>query len=491
MSSEEDQVDTPISAQSNGTDGDVNSHPGDDGDLFGSDEEQEGPKQKRKLDDPELDSGDDEGRRDRELQEDGDQFDYGEPKRETISSVQLGRIKDPRPSDGELYLLTMPDFMGIESENFDPQTYAIPIQNHGSREGPFSPFDVAASSLFWRHDPSKPRSGRIQSNSRIVRWSDGSLTLQIASSPKDHYRLDSKALRQLPTTANPRKPFPSSLRQKPNTAYDPNKEAHVYLAAPHETAGCFRLVSPVSAALRVLPTGDQSDSAILALQADLKAAGAYEDPVATIKTLRVDPEKAKRDAEAAERQKLAAIRKRENMEFKEATRNTKNYNRIRRSGLTVGGLEGDDDELGMATTRPKKKPKKPRSNRRGEILTDTESEGGYGGGLRGRTREDEYDMDDKFMAPSDEEIPTYEDGEEDAEGEPDEDDPDVDDLEIEGRETVVQEKTRGGAAAAAAVEREITPKRGRNEDEEEGEIGAAGSPHARKKRMVISDDEDE
>lgn len=472
MSSEEDQLDSPIANDQLS----VPNGEGDQDDLFGSEEENvEKVAASKHLDDSELDSGDDEDRQDRAPTPEDDEIDYSlEPRKEILSSIELARIKDPETNDGELYLLSMPDFLGIEQENFDPATYVPPTQDHSGKGSKFSAFDAASTSLFWRHDPRKPK--RLQSNSRIIRWSDGSLTLQVASSPKDHYRFDAKALRQTP--ANPRRPLPAFTRQKPHAAYDPNRDTHLYLAAPHETSGLFRIIAPFSAGLRLLPTSDENDTAIQALTAGLEAANPTEDPVSSVRILREDPEEARRQAEQFEKERVKAVRRREAAEARDTERKSRVLGRRGMrpggAGLTVGGLE--DDEEGFMTTRPKKKPKK-RANRRGEILTDSDEDGGYG--LKGRSREDNYDMEDDFMAGSDEEIETYEDDERDAEG--DEDDPDVDDLEIEGRETVVQEKTRGGL-------REESPKRPYDVVDQ----GAAASPpQARKKRNIISDDEDE
>jgi hypothetical protein len=83
------------------------------------------------------------------------------------------------------------------------------------------------------------------------------------------------------------------------------------------------------------------------------------------------------------------------------------------------------------------------------------------------------------MVVNDQEPEIYKD--EDAPGE--DDDPNVDNIEIEGRETVVQRKTRGEAGR----EREVTVKRAA---EDEATAGGAGSPHAgRKKRRIIDNDE--
>jgi RNA polymerase-associated protein LEO1 len=226
--------------------------------------------------------------------------------------------------------------------------------------------------------------------------------------------------------------------------------------------------------MRILPTGSQTDESVLRLQNSLAAAQASHDPFAAIKNIKEDPEMAKKAAEQAEKDIARQKRKKEAELERQYTRRDKVLGRSglsRGGGLSVAGLE---DEDGMPTTaRPKKAKRK--INRSGDIYSDDEDEG-Y---PRGRTKEDEYDLDDGFMAASDEEPEIYED--EDAPGE--DDDPDVDDLEIEGRETVVQRKTRGEAGR----EREVTVKRAA---EDEATAGGAGSPHAgRKKRRIIDNDE--
>ena len=224
--------------------------------------------------------------------------------------------------------------------------------------------------------------------------------------------------------------------------------------------------------MKILPSGEQTDEAVLALQKSLAAAEAVHDPFAAIRNVKEDPELAKKRAELAEKDKLRAERKREAQIERETGRKEKVLGRrgLGRAGvgLTVGGLE---DEDGMPTAKARK-PARRGGNRRGDIYSDDEDDG-Y---PRGRTREDEYDQDDGFLAASDEEPEIFED-----EVEAEEDDPDVDDLEIVGRETVMKSKSRS--------ERQETPKR--SQEEVEDDAVATGSPHARKKRRVIDDEEDD
>lgn len=415
---------------------------------------------------------------------------YEEQKSLKLLDVDIARIKPPEGN--EMYLLTMPPFLGIKHKNFIPESFEIPTKPHDGRDPAvdpsvkFSPFSTAASTLYWRRDPKTPE--HIQSNARIIRWSDGSLTMQIASSPKDQYRISTTALRQ----GWPKK---SSSSQHPD--YDPNKDTHNYLAASHATVGIdSQIISPFDASMKIQPTGDLADESVLKLQESLRAATQMHDPLATLKQVKEDPELAKKAAEMFEKERSRASRKREAAEDRLLMRKDRVLGRsgLGRSmggaGLSIAGLEDDD---GMPLARGKKaNARRRKTNRRGDIYSDDEDEDMP----RGRGREDEYDREDDFLAASDEEPEIYEDDEgEEVEAE-EEDDPDVDDLEIEGRDTVIHNRTRGGAR-----DRERTPKRGAPDDEDDlddvdapaegDEDRVVGTPQARKKRRVIDDDEDD
>lgn len=64
----------------------------------------EGSPKRRKLDDEDLDSGDDDGRHDRLENGYGEDEEQGEPHEENVADVRLPRHAIPRPSDGEVML---------------------------------------------------------------------------------------------------------------------------------------------------------------------------------------------------------------------------------------------------------------------------------------------------------------------------------------------------------------------------------------------------
>lgn len=161
---------------------------------------------------------------------------------------------------------------------------------------------------------------------------------------------------------------------------------------------------------------DQNDDALLKLQQSLAAATKGNKTAADggleIINISEDPELAKKKAEVAEKEKLRAQRRRQQQEERERDRTNRVLGRSGfrpgglGAGLTIGGLE-DDDGIGTSRTRMSK-PKKPTRRRNSEYSDDEEEFRGMG-----RTREDEYDENDGFLVPSDEEPEIGGDGTED------------------------------------------------------------------------------
>lgn len=237
----------------------------------------------------------------------------------------------------------------------------------------------------WRRSPKSPQ--KIQSNARIIRWSDGSYTMQLASNPMEQYELPAKAL------------APSI-----NSPYDARMDSHTYLATVHQNTSFAQITNHLTNSLTVQTTTELNDDALIRLQESMAAAvkgNKNTDGGVPIISIQEDPEQAKKRAELAEREKLRAQRRRQNQEERERDRQNRVLGRSglrtggMSSGLGVGALEDDD---GMTPSKPRAKPvRKPR--RRNSEYSDDEEDFRN----RGRTREDEYDEDDGFLVGSDEE----------------------------------------------------------------------------------------
>ncbi|KAF2019013.1 hypothetical protein BU24DRAFT_418601 [Aaosphaeria arxii CBS 175.79] len=429
----------------------------DDDDLFGDggDDEEDQPAL-RTLDDEDLDSGDDEGRTDRapEVQEVVE-----EEEQQTLSfmDADIARHAVPEPSDGELYLLKVPRFLSIEPTAFNHKTFRAPTTDHHSKGAPsehFSPYDTALSTIRWRRSPSNP--GQLQSNARVLRWSDGSLTLQFASKPLDQYEINANPL--APPQIKPKKPTPTSLTASTGAQY---KEGYTYLAAPYEEAQVMRITNKLTTGLSVVPTNTSKDDAIERLQSALAMAANRgkddRDQAISFIDVNEDPELKRAREEASVKEKLRQQRAREKTELRERERASRRTgggaSRSAGYGISSNFLEDEDGgRRGGA--------RKPRQRNFGRDMSDDED---YG---RGRNREDEYDEDDGFIAASDEEPEIME----------DDDDLDEDILESPPRRA---RETQ-------------SPKRNRDrDDDEEDDDQEVVVSRTKRRRVIDDDDEDE
>jgi RNA polymerase-associated protein LEO1 len=379
-----------------------------------------------------------------------------------------------------MYLLKLPSFMAIEPQGWDHLNFQPPVTDHHSFNKPpsdtFSAYNTALTTIRWRHSPSDY--SKLQSNARINRWSDGSLTLQLASDPTTQYEMDGNPL--APPQRNPLKPTPVSVRTASQRAgrygtdlgekYNPSKDAFTYLLRPHQETSSMIVTQKITAGLSIKQSATVEDDAIERLQASLaKASNASKvaggDGV-NIQPEFENPEAAKQAALKAVKQKEAQDKKAQAARDREAARSDRMLGRkglsgSRYNGLNVGMLEDDEDGEGGRGRPSPNKARKPRRRRNSEYSEDEDF------GRKRFSREDEYDDEDDFLAPSDEEEVVE-----------DDDDPD---------DGIVED----------AFRRERTPKRDREEVEDD-EADAPGeedeeetqAPRTKRRRVVEDDDEE-
>lgn len=375
--------------------------------------------------------------------------------------------------------MKVPHFLEFDPKGFKVNNFAPPVANHHSKtagEANFSAFKTAMTTVRWRRAPSKP--SELQSNARILRWSDGSLTMQFASDPLTQYEIQPKALappQQNPVKSTPLSKIDPSGRTHLSKPGSVKQETYTYLGQPSQNVGMIPLVQKFTTALQVIPAGNTTDDAMEKLRRSMAAAQSGDlmqkgNFVAT--QITEDPELQKKRAEQAEKEKVRMQRRIENQQQKENLKQNRARDRMgmgRSAGLTIGDLEDD----GMGFVAPSRKgnkgaraPKKRRSTQYEEWSED--EEGGQ-----------DYEEDD-FVAADEEE-------EEDAEGEDEEEDFDAL-IERRMREEKVAGKGPAAAAAASKPIREGTPKRSRSTGDEDA---GHDSPVSRVKRRRVVDEEDE
>lgn len=377
-----------------------------------------------------------------------------------------------------MYLLKVPGFMSIEPQAWQTTAFQPPTTDHHSKLPPssaFSAFNTAMTTIRWRHSPSNP--SELQSNAKINRWSDGSLTLQLASDPNVQYEIGGNPL--APRQRNPIKPTPTSINNAghkggregalDNEQYNFQQDAFTYLVMPLEQAEALRVSHKLTAGLTVEQTEQGDDDAIMKLQAALaNAANATKVAGATgqLEVTEVDPELQRKRAEEAEKQQMRNRKKMENAQERERLRADRALGRSglssgRYGGLNVGMLEDDEMEGGGRGRMPGRQRAKPRRRRNSEYSEDEDN------GRRHFTKEDSYEMDD-FVTGSDEEPEIVDDDEDDDDG-------------------IIEES------------RERTPKRSRPVPAGDDDADAEGEPEEdvpqasrqKRRRIVDEDDDDE
>ena len=213
--------------------------------------------------------------------------------------------------------------------------------------------------------------------------------------------------------------------------------------------------------MNVLPNSQVKDDAIIRLQESLAAAtkGKHKNGEGGVGHIKVteDPELEKRRAEAAEKERMKLIRRREAAEARERERNTRVLGRVglggKAGGLGIGGMEAEEERTALGRKRAAPGSAAKRRARRDDYDSDDE-------GPRARTKEDEYDKEDGFLADSDEEMEYEGDG-------GDSDEEDVMDDESE-------EEKKKPKAGKEKVEKEATPV-----------------PRGKRRKVIDDDDEDE
>lgn len=377
-----------------------------------------------------------------------------------------------------MYLLKVPSFMTVDPHAWHHTTFQPPTTDHHNftktPSDTFSAYKTALSTVRWRHSPSNPE--QLQSNARILRWSDGSLTVQFASEPSVQYEIEGKAV--APPQRNPVKPTPTSTQQSSrggrqgmgasDEKFDSRKDGFTYLLRPYDENGTMLVTHKVTTGLSVKPPLNEADDAVARLKASLAAGNASKVEGDRFSLVAADenPEQARLNALAAmkdiekKNKKTQAAMEREAAKAHK-TMGSRGLASSRFGGLNASMLEEDEEGGGRARPSPHKRPK-PRRRRNSEYSEDEDF------GRKRFSKEDEYEVDD-FMVDDDEEEVVE-----------DDDDPD---------DGIVEER------------RERTPKRGRQEDEDdeadapgeedEDDAPQAGNRGQVKKRRVVDEDEDE
>lgn len=234
--------------------------------------------------------------------------------------ITLGPTTSFTDSKLKPYLLKLPGFIAVEEEEYSRETLdneelaLLEVDEAGNY--PKDGLLRLASSIRWRVNP---MTDKLESNARLVRWSDGSLSLNIGS---EQFEV---------MTQN---------TQKENC----------YLYSRHAKEGCMEAIGKLPERLAVRPfvTADQSHRKYLAISTAAVQSVAHpsgrEAAKVKMAVTTADPEREKQRMIKIEQEKIKSKRK---VEARRRNLQTRSYERVAQTGLSARFLEEEEgDEAG-------------------------------------------------------------------------------------------------------------------------------------------------
>ncbi|KAG8861455.1 hypothetical protein FRB96_002904 [Tulasnella sp. 330] len=241
---------------------------GDMGDLFGDDDDAGSQKAGTRQSSPTPSiPGSADGisaaeRRKRKAMEYEEDEEAAEEEVKTEAQMHIPNLPLPTASDGNYWVLRMPNFIKLESHPFDQDTYQGAgldmddgSQGLSTREKSMSVKLEVENTIRWRWVKGPDGEMRKQSNSRVIKWSDGSMSLQLG---KELFDVSSNI--DVPATTAPR-PAVNNPSQETQSAHNISRnQGLTYLFAQHVRAELLQAEAAITGTLTLRPTGMQSET---------------------------------------------------------------------------------------------------------------------------------------------------------------------------------------------------------------------------------------
>ena len=363
-----------------------------------------------------------------------------EAQQQIITEFSVPNHKVPGDAGEDLFLAKLPSFLDFSGVAFDRDAILAEIQQSAEASVDNDEKIVKKKSLLntirWKLEEGPDGTVKKVSNARFVKWSDGSMSLQVGDELFD---------------------VPRKVVTKD----------HSYLTLMHPEDGILRTVRRFTKSMTFQPYGLSSKS-----HAELKADIARRSLTSKGRTVKIhatltNPEQMQKDAIKAESERLKARRRLDNQKSK-AMNHEGNTDRTR---LTANYLDDSDDELGEG-------------RRRGGYLDDNED---------GFVEDDEDDAIEagagRLQALKEAGAKRYNDTSKTRKRDRLDDD---DDDELSEDESIVYEDNDGDDLSEEE-EAVMTPKGGRSPESRptDSRSDASKSTKKVKRRIAESDDEDD
>ncbi|KAF5373250.1 hypothetical protein D9615_007458 [Tricholomella constricta] len=401
------------------------------------------------------------------------------------AEVSFPNLPVPKGSDGSNWVIRMPNFVKVDSKPFHPDTYMGPEHEdeesqlaENMRERSMSIKLKVENTVRWRWMKDEVGVERRQSNSRIIRWSDGTLSLRLG---KELFDIN----QSLDTSAGIPRQLIGSLSSQPQPASQPDgpikSQGLTYLVAQHKRSQVLQAEAIITGHMSLRPTDMQSETHRMLV----RAVGQKHNKVARLRMApdpTMDPER-----EKMELMKQSAKKSKKRNDFDDILGSGRKRRYSRKTANhdvwsdddddVVGAFEGSDEEddvTGVGSSGRKSKRKD--DDRKGP---------------------EDYQEDDFVVADSSEEDAPQS-GKKRKSGDDEEEDP-LDKLDAKIREQQDAQKRRresdskvdddeSGGDSEKGADMDVESE----EEEDEGEFKVRRSgTGSRKRAVVLQDDEDE
>ncbi|RXW23894.1 hypothetical protein EST38_g1949 [Candolleomyces aberdarensis] len=177
------------------------------------------------------------------------------------AEVAFPNIPVPRSSDGDNWVIRTPNYVTIDSKPFHPDTYIEPdqedeeTQGANAKERSMTIKLKVENALRWRWTKDENGMDKRQSNARIIRWSDGSLSLRLGKELFDiNKSVDTSAAapRQLGASSQP--------SSQPKASPQMKSQGLTYLVAQHKRSQVLQSEAVITGFMSLRPTGMQSET---------------------------------------------------------------------------------------------------------------------------------------------------------------------------------------------------------------------------------------
>ncbi|QRV88597.1 RNA polymerase-associated protein LEO1 [Ceratobasidium sp. AG-Ba] len=158
------------------------------------------------------------------------------------AEVNIPKLPLPTSSDGQYWMMRMPNFLKLDTKPFHQDTYEGPQEDYEGEERKESAIMLdVTNTIRWRWVQGEDGEMKKESNSRIVRWSDGSMSLQLGTEIFD-----------ITSNYDGARPTTSALQSQ-----TPLKRAGglSYLYTQHKHAGVLQCEIPITGTMTLQPTG--------------------------------------------------------------------------------------------------------------------------------------------------------------------------------------------------------------------------------------------